>query len=135
MLAGILMSGSAQVTLSGGSASDLETAPGTASAGFRINADGTVDREEGGVFTQISVLRDWIRPASAASGDYEVRCTIDSGDGPVNAGTWFALSSDVLFQIVQSGTGTKSGTWTIEIRRNSVIADSGSYTASAQVTV
>ena len=35
---------------------------GGATAGVRFNLDGTVDRLQGAVYTQIDVAADWVRP-------------------------------------------------------------------------
>ncbi len=112
-------------------------------AGVRVNSDGTVDKRESAVFTQIDSATDWIIPNSAAPDDYEVRIT----NVVFNAGTgffvsaaaedvWIVLTSDREWSVRDtdsSAGGNKDTDFTIEIRKGSSggAIETGAYTLIA----
>jgi hypothetical protein len=96
------------LTLSGGSAQDTD-AGASATAGFRFNTDGTVDRLQGSSYTQISAATDWIIPNQAADSTY----------------VWIDLGTNREYKLVNSGGDLKSNTCDFEIRN-----DAGTTVAS-----
>lgn len=126
------------VTVSGATILHTVSDPNNAFAIVIVRADGTIDRDEGGSVTQLSASTDWIIPNSEASGDFEVRFTLQSGDTPntgnSSTGSWLALSSDRSIGYSQGVVGTSSGVILVEIRYLSGAAiDSGEYDITAQV--
>lgn len=98
------------------------------SATIEFNADGNVyQTTTGSGRAQIDSALDWIRPASAASGSYEIRATVNSGTVSSGSatGSWLALST------TRSWSTTTSVNLTIEIRLGSNVLDSGTYSLSA----
>lgn len=106
-------------------------------ASLRVDQDGNVYSHAG----QIDTARDWIRPASAAPGTYEVRFTNHTGDALASStaaeDVWHALSGgDFLLTLQQSGgVGSKSATFDVQIRIGSTIVASASYTLNAEITI
>jgi hypothetical protein len=134
----------ATLTLSSGQTVLQEvSSPTDAYARLKIDNDGNVyaSTDTGSEsYTQIGTTTDWIRPTTRAPGDYEVRFT-SATNTPTSAtaaeDTWHALSSgDFVVYNSVTGTGTKSTTFTIEIRKGSTgAADvSDSFTLNATVT-
>ena len=105
-------------TLDGEHVSHSVNSPSSANAGVRINSDGTVDKREGGTYTQID-SPDWNGSSAFLSGsDFEVRLTNKTGVPPVGTlGTWLSLSSNQEWFNNRSGAGTNASTNTVEIRR------------------
>ena len=120
------------VTLSGASITH-NGGGGGATAGIRFNADGTVDKREGGTYTQISSTTDWISPNGLATSDYEVRYTSASKAFDTEAAaedTWIALGSNREWNL--SASGDVDGlTCTFEIRIGGVTQDTGAYSFTA----
>lgn len=54
---------------------NVSTSSENAIAGIRVNTDGTIDKRELGIYTQIDSATDWIIPNGAASSSYEFRIT------------------------------------------------------------
>jgi len=105
-------------------------------ATLRVDQDGNVYSHSG----QIDAANDWIRPAQFAPGAYEARFTNRTGDALSSStaaeDTWHSLSSgDFLLTLQQSGTGSKSATFDLEIRLGTTVLASASYTMTAEVTV
>ena len=97
-------------------------------AGIRYNADGTVDNNIDGVYTQVNSSTDWIIPNSAASSAYQIRATLNSGDTPDGTlGSWLALSSNREWTL----TSTGSCSLNIEIGYGGVAESSGTVTLSS----
>lgn len=125
------------ITLDGEALSHITPDPTPAQSGVRFTASGIVEKDEGGVFTQID-SPDWEGSPGLSGGDFEVRLTNNSGTPPSGPtlGSWHRLSSPRHWFISQSGIGSKSSNNTAEIRRRlttEVIARA-TYTMSAQVT-
>ena len=126
------------VLLSGGTyATETNVNPTTAS--FKFDTDGKVyTRQNADGFVQVSPLTDWIRPASEAPSDYQIRFTSLTGDtGSFTATTatedaWQALSTQVVFTVDDTTalqTNEKSCTFTVEIRKGTgPTITSASYT-------
>lgn len=131
----LLASATGTVTVSGENISDADISGGSASAGVRFNSDGTVDQLQGGVASQIDSDTDWVRPEALAPGAYQVRATLVSGDTPSGSlGSWLDLTSNRLWEITQSGDGSKSSELLIEVGLSETALDSGTYNLSADVT-
>lgn len=100
--------------------------------GVRFNSDGTVDANfgaTGGGYVQVDSATDWVIPNSAAPGDYEVMCTVDSGTIDTVASdavdTWLPLTSTREWSKDTVGNASL----TISVRKGSSGAaiDSGTY--------
>jgi len=156
--AGIL---NGEVTLSGHtvSADDIGAGAGSCEAGFRFNADGTIDQKDvsgGGaaVYTPIDTGTDWIFPNEASYRSYWVRATetnyvetetaiaLLSGVKNGGTGTWWEIgdgnSKEWSLVTASNTAGTGNITWTVtfEIATDSGGADivaSGSYTMNGVV--
>ena len=77
-----------------------DTAPNgsTATAGFRVNSDGTVDKREDSTYTQVNSGTDWRIPNGSGAG-YYVRFTKGVLDptptvGGLTLGTWYEITSN-----------------------------------------
>ncbi len=79
---------------------------------------------------------DWVNPKSAAPGSYEIRATLNSGDGPVGTvGSWLALTSTRTWSLTKPGfvAGSRECELTIEIRLGTAVLDSTIVTLRAEV--
>jgi hypothetical protein len=123
------------VTLSGGSAVGATLSPTNSIAAFTFNSDGTVDVNQDGSVVQISSGTDWIIPNGDASGSYEIRASLNSGDTPDLGAldTWLPLSTNRTWQFTRTIGGTSACNLTIEIRIGSAIIESGVYLLTATV--
>lgn len=139
MAGGFQIAGDAvTVTLSGEAVSAVSASVATAQ--LKIDDDGKVYKQSnGGGWTQIDAVADWVRPISAAPGLYEVRFTNLTGAALDSAtaleDVWHSLSSsDFVMTQSRGASGTDGSTFDVEIRENggSVLA-SASYTLSATV--
>ena len=115
-------------TLSGGTFNRVAT------NGIRVNSDGTVDEGQNPTYVnQISAATDWLIPNTVqGQGDYEVRCTLNSG-GPLNGsavGSWLALSTSRNWY-VSLVTATVQADMTIEIRLGTLVVASNTYIIEA----
>lgn len=128
-----------QVRLSGETGIiDAVVDPANAQAGVRFNSDGTIDKNEGGSYTQIDANTDWIIPNGADKTPYTVRCTDNNANlaaGSAATGTWLAATSTWNWYIEQTSFGTKNLDIDLEISPDggTTIIASGNYTGSAQV--
>ena len=98
------------------SPSPAPSAPGCAS-----NADGSVDQHIGSTYTPINASTDWVRPTSAASGNYQIRARKTSGSNPTAAysdalNTWLSLNVARAWAVARSGNGETTSVLSIEIR-------------------
>lgn len=113
-----------RVALSGENITDSFGSP-TATAGVRINTDGTVDKNETGVYSQIDSSTDWIIPNAAASSAYYVKAEQVSSSGPGTRtgtlSTWLQLTSNREWKI----SATAIASWTLDI---SISKDGGTTT-------
>lgn len=131
---GFFAGGAGVVTpLAGGYAYDFY-ASGFAQAGWRFNADGTIDRNAGGY------INDWARwyepPQAGVGASYWARATLVSGSTPGGSAlnTWIALSGGPLWSAVAVPNVTLESVLLIEIASSADIADlvtSGTYTLIA----
>jgi hypothetical protein len=89
--------------------------PDTAEAGYRLNSNGKVYRNQNGSLTEIET---WCTPTSEAS-NYEARVTLLSGTTPSGTvGSWVALSSTRDWTIQETVPGdTDTSSIKVEIRR------------------
>lgn len=118
----------------------------TARAGVRVNVDGTIDKVEGTVFTQIDSSTDWRIPNANGAG-YWVQFTKGIFDPAPNynpdtttLGTWYELdtvSRRVGWQETADDT-TNGGVLTIKISDDSSgspVLDQGNFTCTATVGI
>ena len=107
--------------------------PDTAEAGYRLNSNGKVYKNQNGSLTEIET---WCTPTSEAS-NYEARVTLISGTTPSGSvGTWVALSSTRDWTIQETIPGdTDTSSFTVEIRRTgtTTVLDSATIDLSATV--
>lgn len=108
--------------------------PATATAGWRFNRDGTVDRQQG----SWSYRHDWGTPTGGTDGDnYEIKATLNSGSTPsgVTVGVWYALSGTRLYYLYRSSVGSLSCNLTISVRdaATQIVQGSQTYTINATV--
>lgn len=131
----------ATVTVSGESISDSDS-PGPVEVRLRFNSNGTVDRYINSGYSQIDSLTDWVIPNSASSNTYYIRLTVDSGTTPSGSATASCLTLGngssrewTLTRQAVSGSGSTTGTYTVEISDDSCATtlDSGSYTLTATI--
>lgn len=143
-MAGALLAASAGLnvrvySLSGGAALDPDLWPGTVSAGFRVLADGTIEKiETGEIWSQINSSTDWVIPNAAAGTQY-ARMTVDTGDDFDNGdarATWLAVSTNPEWYFQGSLKNyLKSNSCTLEIATDAAGANvvaSGTYTADCE---
>lgn len=120
------------ISISDETVSALSFAPVDASAGYRLNSNGEVESLTNG---SPVTLQQWCTPTSAA-GDYEARVTVNSGSlSSGTTGTWLALSTSRTWSVVQSGAGSSSCNFTVEIRRTgtTTVLDSATIDLVADV--
>lgn len=139
MVAAAIAKGGPKLKLSGETVADTKTEPTNATAGFRINQDGTIDEQSAGSYTQVDGTTDWIIPNDLAPGDYEVRYTNVSGTGAGDEtataaeDTWYELSSGAFeVTLTASVVESKSITFDFEIRDG---ADNTRATGEYTITV
>lgn len=116
------------VTLTNASAAGDALGAGAqeATCGFRFNSDGTVDKEEETVYSQVNNGTDWIIPNSDASTTYYIRATQISLTANETAASIFdTLEGDVLSTWLTLG-GAQTREWRLKVNSNSV--GSGDYT-------
>ena len=120
----LAVAGGEALTLSGESVVNIQGAPTDAHARLKVDNDGNMYKsvDTGSEsYTQFDNATDWVRPPSAAPGAYEVRFTSLTGDAltssTVAEDTWHPLSSgDFELILSETGTGTNTSNFTIEIR-------------------
>lgn len=125
------------ITVSGATISDNDSV--VARAGVRVNNDGTIDRNVGGTYTQISASTDWIIPNAHPGLTYHARLTVSSGDGPTagsSINVWHSTNDSPNWYIENTANDIQNGTWLIEISGDGgeTVEDSGSYTVTADNT-
>ena len=127
------------ITLSGETVTGFAIFPGDASASIKADNNGNVyKRTNGGSWTQVDTLTDWVRPAGSAPGLYQVRFTNLVGDA-VSASAaediWHALSSgDFIVTLTNTGVGFDTSAFDIEIRYDGgATLDSAEYILHADV--
>lgn len=141
MLLGILMKPgpSRRITLSGNTVT-AENSGAIATAQLKVDDDGNMyERLNNGTWDQIDATDDWLRPASGAPGNYQVRFTGFSGNALDSStqteDTWHTLSSgDFIWTLTENvaGPGGNSCSFTVEIRNGSSgTVTSASYTLNA----
>ena len=90
--------------------------PASAAAGLQINSSGIMQKQEGGGFVTID-SPDWLGSGGVGA-DFECRLVQNSGDVPTGSaiGTWLNLGTTRTWQYSQSGVGTKTGQFSLQIR-------------------
>lgn len=129
------------VTLTGGTVTAFDAGAGAdaCEAGWRINADGTVDDLElpGPGYNQRSSVTDWIIPNAGSSTTYYIRATefsfVANQLNPVlfttkngNMGTWDTLGNGITrewsLDVSTNTAGEGNSTWVIDLE---IARDSG----------
>jgi hypothetical protein len=135
----LFFSSSATVTLTNQS---ISHSAATAIAGIYFNTDGTVDKREGGTYTQISTATDWVVPNGAGGSGYAIQFSGVSftGSGFIWAyspspGSWQSLGTQAYFYLQKTSSGTGSVTFTVSIRDASTLTVLDTATVTLQVTV
>lgn len=94
--------------------------PNSATAGFRFNSDGTVDRQQLGSYVQVNASTDWIIPNEEASADYEIFATHDALSSGTVLGdvldTWLSLGSNREWYVACTGNDVSDVDLVISIR-------------------
>jgi len=105
----------------------------TATAGIRVNTDGTIDSLKNATYAQIDSTTDWIVPNSAALSTDEVRVTGVTGtftSSPGADGTWFDMS---VAREWTAPVGTTITTFTLEVNRaGGATEDTGAYSIESE---
>lgn len=92
-----------------------------------------------GTGDSVSFSDTWIASGGSTIGDYyQVRLTVLSGTSPTSGSavnSWLDLSSDQVWALSRSTSGTSTGTWSIEIRSKATttLLDSAEVAVSAQL--
>ena len=137
----IAASGAAEdvVTVSGQVVSVTTGTAADATAGIRVNIDGTMDERRGLSFLQIDSTTDWIIPNSSASSSYECRITgvtFNQGSGffveAAAENVWINLAGNREWSVKDTNAlagGIKDVSFTLEIRLGSSggAVDTGAY--------
>lgn len=109
--------------------------PSTATNGYQLSNNGKVyTQSPGGTYNYIE---DWVTPNSLAS-SYEALVTVTSGTlSSGTSGSWVALSSTQNWTVTRSTIGTKTCTFTVEIRKvgTTTVLDSATIDITAEVTL
>ncbi len=127
----IMVAGLFKVTVSGETVSATQAF--SSQAGIEFLADGTVDKNENGVRSQVDSATDWVIPNDSSS-PFEVRATLNSGDTPSGTlGSWLALTTDRAWALT-AGIEVLTCNLTIEVRLGSTVLDSGTYVLTAEGT-
>jgi hypothetical protein len=130
------------INLEGGIVIDAYDFPTVVSTLWQIDQDGKVYLAD--TFSGLVVQdedTDWIIPHTAAPGPYQVRYTALTGDSPTTEtaaeDVWYALSSgDFTLILTQDGVGSKSNSFTFEIRSGTgPVLASNVYTMSSTVNI
>lgn len=135
-----LQEGAGNVTVSGETVTDNVAINRDARAVVVFRSTGGVDKIENVTTTGIDVADDWVRPASSAGANYEIRYVLDSGDAldpstSYNDGQWGDMRFDVFFEqrATDSPAQNFESTITISIRFNGGdVLDSATYVIEAQ---
>lgn len=128
------------VTVSGESVSHGTGGAGGAKAGVRFNTDGTVDRRNGGTYTQIDSGTDWVIPNSTYTGTYHIKWEAGTGAcdvTPFAVSTWTAMSTGPHeWREEEDGGSSDSCSITISISDDggSTTLDSAVYSLTADDT-
>lgn len=125
------------VTVSGESISHSVSNGNTAKAGVRVDNDGTIDKREGDIFSQIDASTDWRIPNGSGAG-FHVMFT-KGGLDPTPIGvldTWTEITSDQEIRYEESSDDSESsGTITVHISDDggTTTLDTGVYPLDAIV--
>lgn len=103
------------VNLTNAGVLDTDSSPGakSASAGVRINSDGTVDKQVGGVYTQIGTLTDWIIPNAGSAATFYIRATEVSFTENETNPTVFSTKNGTMSSWITVGGG-QSREWSLD---------------------
>lgn len=120
--------GGASVQLTDQAVSDAAGGCGTAKATYSVDSNGTIRDHDN------TLLETWL--LSGASGDYDVRATVEGGSVTGSStGSWLSTSVTRGWSVVSTGCGgVNAATLTIEIRNASTLTvlDSAAVTLDAE---
>lgn len=108
--------------------------PVTATSGYRLNTNGKVYQNDQGSYLYIE---DWVTPNGAAA-SYECYVTVTSGTlSSGTSGSWLSLGTTRDWTVAQSSIGTKTCTFTVDIRKigTTTVLDSATITLTAEVQI
>lgn len=93
--------GGVVVTLSGESIFDIDAGARLYRASLLINTDGTLDKRQDTIISQVDASTDWIIPNGSAPGTYQFRFVNRTGDSPngttnMTEDVWVAISGGQL---------------------------------------
>jgi len=126
------------VTLSGETISDIVDDPANAEVRIIFRADGTIDKYEGGVTTQIDAGTDWIIPNGAANAGYDVGYSGLTGGvfttESAAEDTTINLGADRTWVLQRGTVGTTELTCTFKIFIDAVERGSATFIFHAEVS-
>lgn len=138
------MAGSPEIiTLSGSSgtpnqANATVVAPGTVTAGWRVLANGQIQRTTGisNIYSAFNIGTEWSN--KNPPGTYYIRATLDSGTTPDSGtlNTWIEIDTTITWSWTRSAVGVTTGILELEIATDSGgtnIVASGFYRGQAEI--
>lgn len=137
-MSGMLMAAAASsgvnvvVPLPGGSASQVQVTPVDAVAGWRFNADGTVDKRLGSGYTFDHRWHNGTPPTGA----YTMKATYTSGNQVPSGsavGSAVALPAEWRHSVTENASVSRTATITVEVLSGVTVISSGSYVMTATV--
>lgn len=125
-------------TLSGETGINHFVVLSTATAGVRVNTDGTVDKRRGGDYFQIDAATDYVIPNDASKTNVRFRCTNNGSalaGGSAATGSWLDITANREWFVQRSTVGIDTLNIDIEISIDSGSSthDTGTYTGQAEV--
>ena len=125
------------VTLSGETIEHIVDDPFNAEVGIRFNADGTVDKNVGGSFSQIDSLTDWIIPNAGANAGYDLAYTDKTGSAWNNEAspedTTVNMGTDRVYRLLRTTVGLNTITCNFKLFIDAGLVGVASYTFNAEV--
>lgn len=128
-----------RVNIIGAALSDISVSPTNAEVGYQVTPAGVGEQDYEGVGNPYVGFNTWL--ISGAGADYDIRCTVNSGDTPSGSATatWLNLASARAWTLTDTSVlgGAKTNNLTIEIRDATtlVVLDSAIVTMSADKQV
>lgn len=105
------------IKLTGQTLSAFALSPGTATVSVTFHNNGQFASVGTGGH---SPADEWLNDQQAAVGnDYEVRCQVQSGDGPQGGpatNVFHPITGPLTWQLTTAGVGTLAGTWLLTVR-------------------
>ena len=114
---------------------DASSAPADARIDYILRTNGNVDLDR--LAGSDETLETWKEPRSLDSANYEVRATLAFGSprsGSSATGTWLALSTERWWGVEETGIGSETIIFTLEIRRGTKVLSTATITLTAEAT-